>query len=260
MDPLKEQYDSQLADARRLLATDDRLLALIDPALDSTVMERFLIQYSSLAVQMTEPVEGWIRRAGERTIQVGLPDIGARLIKHAAHEANHHLMLIRDTEILVEHWNQHHSEQLDARQLLARAPTRPMREYIALHEDTIASDEPFGQVAIELEIEGISVSYAPHLVAACKRALGPAVNDGLSFLHDHVTLDVGHTQFNNRLMSDLLAARPAVVDRLARIGIRALEIYIAFFGECLEAARQIVGLGPMPAQQAAGRPQRHDSN
>ena len=77
-----------------------------------------------------------------------------------------------------------------------------------MHEDTIASDEPFGQVAIELEIEGISVAYAPKLLAACKRALGPEMKHGVSFLAEHVAIDVGHTAFNCRLMGELCTARP----------------------------------------------------
>jgi hypothetical protein len=45
---------------------------LRDPEMDATRFELFLIQYCSRGVRMTEPVESWIYRAGERCDAIGL--------------------------------------------------------------------------------------------------------------------------------------------------------------------------------------------
>jgi hypothetical protein len=186
---------------------------------------------------MTEPVDGWIRRAGERCIELGLPEVGGALLKHAKHEAGHHLLLVADTRLLVGRWNAHHPRTLDADVLMAQPATRAMRAYHELHESTIRSDMPYGQVAIELEIEGMSTSFGPRQLALCKNVLGPQALAGLSFIREHVALDVGHTVFNRNLMQQVLAVRPQSASKLAETGAIALRTYIDFFGECLAQAK-----------------------
>lgn len=234
---VKEQYEPHVRSARRRLETDPGIRTLLDPAIDPTLLERFLILYNASGVYMTEPVEGWIRRAGERCIAVGLPELGRSLTMHARHEAGHQLMMIADTRQLVARWNARHEPALDVDHLLSAPPLQATRRYIALHEDTIAGDMPFGQVAIEFEIEGVSVSLFTGLVEQWKRVLGPEIMSGLSFLKEHVEIDVGHTQLNEKMMERLLKARPGAAAELGRIGSAALDIYVAFLNECLASAR-----------------------
>jgi hypothetical protein len=225
---------------------------LLAPDIDARVLERFLIEYCSLGVQITEPVEGWIARSGERCIELGLTDIGQALAHHAAHEADHHLMFIEDTKKLVARWNTRHGQALDAEALIARKPTRAMQHYIQLHEDTIASETPFAQVAIELEIERLSVALLPDLLAQFRRVLGPEVLASLSFLGEHAALDIGHTHLNTRMMDTVLTQRPESAGDLARIGAEALFIYMAIFEECLGLALHAChGSRPLPVNAAS---------
>ena len=233
-----QSYEPRISNARQLLVTDQTIVTLLDPAIDPAVLERFLIQFSALGVQITRPVDGWIRRAGERTIAIGLTEIGQSLVTHSKHEAGHHLMLIDDTRLLVSRWNANRSLQLSADDLLAQPSTPAMNDYIALHEDTIASDMPYAQVAIELEIERMSTTFGPSLMSQCRRLLPPDSLDGLSFIKEHVAIDVGHTALNQRMMGRLLQLRPDAAERLAAVGTRALEIYVSFFGECLRMAQR----------------------
>jgi hypothetical protein len=234
---LKELYESSVLHARSLLETDLGIRALFDPEIEPVLLERFLIMYNASGVYMTEPVEGWIRRAGERCVEIGLTDIGRSLIMHARHEADHHLMLIADTRHLVAGWNARHRPPLNADHLLAAPPLRATRDYIKLHEDTIAGDMPFGQIAIEFEIERISVTLFTRLVERWKCVLGPEIMRGLSFLEEHVELDVGHTQLNEKIMERLLGLRPEAAASLGKVGAAALEIYVAFMNECLATTR-----------------------
>lgn len=235
---LAKSYEPELSRARALLVEDATIRALLDPRIPPALLERFLIQFSAWGVQITRPVDGWIRRAGERCLQLGLDEIGRSLVAHSKHEKDHHLMLMDDTRLLVDRWNARRAPPLSAERLFLEPATEAMRAYVALHEDTITGDAPFGQVAIELEIEGMSVSFGPRLIAQCLRVLGPDVVSGLSFIREHVAIDVGHTAFNQRLMDRVLAIRPDAAGRLAAIGGEALRIYVRFFGECLAAARR----------------------
>lgn len=235
---MEQTYVPLVQAAREQLQTHPTVAALLSPDIDALVLERFLIQYSALGVQITEPVDGWISRAGGRTVDIGMKEIGEHLTKHAKHEAGHHLMLLDDTKHMVESWNgRGNNPKLDLTALLTQSCTQAMNAYIKLHEDVIASEQPFGQVAIELEIEGISVAFLPGFIENCKRVLGDDVLAGMSFLTEHAALDVGHTAFNERLMNRLLEQRPEAAARLAQIGSDALGIYIAFFGECLATAQ-----------------------
>jgi hypothetical protein len=235
---LTTTYEPQLAGARQLLESDPTITTLLDPAIDPAVLERFLIQFSALGVQITEPVDGWIRRAGERCVALGLADLGQSLITHSKHEAGHHLMLIDDTRLLAARWNERRLPALDADALIAQAATPAMGDYMRLHEETIAGELPYGQVAIELEIERMSTTFGPRLMQQCRRVLAPELLAGLSFIKEHVAVDVGHTALNEKLMGRLLLLRPDAAARLSAIGSEALRIYVRFFGECLAVAQR----------------------
>jgi hypothetical protein len=209
---------------------------LLSPSIAPSTLHRFLIEYCSLGVQMTAPVESWIRRAGARCREIGLATLGDRLIKHAAHEAGHERLFIEDTKSLTVAYTARFGRKLDPAALIARSRTAAMARYIDLHEETILGPTPFAQVAIELEIEGLSVSLGPKLIAQFERVLGREILGCLSFLQEHVALDVGHTALNRRMLSQLLEERPAAVDALVDAGSRALSAYLDFLGECLGRA------------------------
>lgn len=232
MSRMKELYDPLLVEARERLGSDLILAKLASPSIDPTTFHRFLIEYSARSVAMTEQVDSWIRRAGERCNALGVPSIGAELEKHAHHEEGHHLMLIEDTKNLVEVWNREYpTAELDPEQLIAQPLAPATQAYIDLHEDVIKGEHPYAQVAIELEIEGLALSWAPEFVANVKGVLGDLVHGKLSFLHEHIALDVGHTAFNRRLMNKLLELRGGDVEQIADAGKRALHTYLDFLGQ-----------------------------
>jgi hypothetical protein len=206
---------------------------LVGPTMSAFELELFLIRFCSLGVHMTEPVEGWIRRAGERCSELGFGRLGRALRLHAVHEANHHLMMIEDTRKLVERFNGRHEQKLDADSLLSGGPTLATDAYVQLHEDVICGPAPFCQIAIEFEIENLSVTLGPRLIEQCRRLLGPEILAGLSFLHEHVAIDVGHTLFNRAELERVLLEDPQRAERLGHAGSAALDAYASFLRECL---------------------------
>ena len=195
-----------------------------------------------MGVQMTEPVDTWIRSAGRRCCELGLDDLGQALIRHADHEAGHHHMMINDTKALVDVWNSTHRGRTDGQpelsvdEVLNRAPTPGCEAYIKLHEETIASKAPWGQLGIEYEIERLSITAGPTVMANVAAVCGPERVQSLSFLTDHIALDEGHTVFNRRQLNELLAAHPEMADDLGRCGSEALDTHSRFISDCVEAA------------------------
>lgn len=232
-----EYYDASMQPVRERLRSTPGILGLLDSQVAAKTLHRFLIEYCALGVQITAPVDGWIRRAGARCREIGLGPLGESLIKHAANEAGHDRMFVQDTHSLAKLYEARYGTMLNVSELLSRPPTHAMRRYIDLHERTIAGPTPFGQVAIELEIEGLSVTLGPALMDQFHRVLGPEIISCLTFIEEHVALDVGHTALNRKMLSRLLVARPDCMDTLTSTGTEALETYIDFMTECFAIAK-----------------------
>ncbi len=237
---LLKQYEESMRTAREEFAQSRGVQTILSPSANPKWLHRFLIEWCALGVQVTRPVDGWIRRAGQRCIEIGAGEIGSSLIKHAEHEAGHDLMFVDDTHALVESYNATYGESLSAQELLAQDPTPGMRDYIDLHEETIKSETPFAQVAIELEIEGLSVREVPQMMAQFGRVLGEDTLNKLSFLQEHVALDVGHTAINEAMLSRLLSERPEALPLLVKTGARALSAYAQFLQDCVDNAEETV--------------------
>jgi hypothetical protein len=230
------QYEAGLEKARAEFNRNAAIIALFDGPIESERLEAFLIHFCSIGVAMTEPVASWITRAGQRCSEIGLNELGRALRAHASQEDGHHKLMEKDTHALVARWNRNHTLRLDATYLIAQEDTDGVREYKQVHEDTISGDAPYGQLAIEYEIERLSVIYGPQLLNLCARTLGSDVLDGLSFLRDHVELDVAHTKFNQSQLGRLMAEHPTFLPSLVAAGSGALDAYGRFLGDCLALA------------------------
>lgn len=234
---LYEIYESSIKSARMRFEQNSGMLEVLAPNVAPTVLELYLLYFNALGVPMTDSVEDWIRRAGQRCQKIGFTELGDLLCKHAQQEAGHHLMMIEDTRTLVSGWNARRTPKLDAEWFLTQPMAESTHLYRQLHEDVIASDTPFGQVAIEYEIEGLSVRYGSQLIDQCKKVLGSTVTEGLTFMEEHVLVDVGHTQLNTKLLKSLLEKNPEQVTTMVRIGEAALDAYASFLNHCLRRAQ-----------------------
>ena len=244
-----EKYTQQMSVVREAIQKSETARKLTEATTAPDQMLLWLINFSSRGVRMTAPVEGWIRRAGERCQELGFEDVGRQLVKHASQEHDHHLMMIEDTIALVNRWNSTHEEQLDATTLLERPATPSVQAYIDLHEDIIASEQPYRQVAIEREIEGLSLALGPSMIGRCRDLLGMDGLSEVSFITDHVELDVGHTAFNEKLLKKLFDAAPETVDAMIEAGTAALTSYLGFMTDCLD--KPVMASVHAPTQQTA---------
>jgi hypothetical protein len=222
--------------ARNRFAQSPTLAAVTAVDIEPLVLELFLLNFAATGVRMTAPVEGWIRRAAQRCEEIGYADLGRALRGHAAAEAGHHLMMVHDTKALVDRLNARHTPPLDAEQLLAAPPGQGALRYIEVHEAVIEGPAPFAQVALEYEIEMLPVRYGPTMVTSWVNRLGREILGSLSFITEHIELDVGHTKFNSRQLEGLLECNPEALSDLVSAGTDVLEAYGQFISDCLELA------------------------
>lgn len=237
--PAAELYQARIDKARKQFADSPALSTILSPDIEPKTLAAFLIYYNALGVSMTKPVETWIDRAGEACKAQGLKEIGKSLCLHAKHEAGHEQMMMKDTEVLVADWNTRYEPKLNAEELMAHPATEGVRKYIQLHEDVIVSDAPFCQLAIELEIENLSVSIGPSWIKQFKHVLGDEVVKKLSFLEEHISIDVSHTHFNEKQLNKFLSEYPEALDSLVNAGEKALKAYNMFLDDCIELAEEL---------------------
>jgi hypothetical protein len=239
---LLEAYEARLAIARERFDQHPAVRALFHNTITPATMEAFLISFAIVGVRMTEPVEGWIRRAGLRCGELGLEGLARALKGHAHQEADHDLLVLADARLLVERWNKAGKPELNVDALLDLPPTPGVAAYVCLHEGLISGPTPYGQLAIEYEIEMLSVNYGPRLIERCAGLLGDGILEGLSFLRDHVELDAGHTNFNRIQLGRLLEEHPGFLPGLVAAGSEALDDYAMFLGDCLGFLRSTASL------------------
>lgn len=232
-DVVRQRYEPPMTPARRSYEEDPALLRLRSADCPDDLFRLFMLRYSAHGVRMTEQVESWISRAGSRCIELGRDELGRALRAHARSEAGHQQLMENDARLLAKEWNRTHEPQVDAEALITGTPLYSTRKYIELHEKVIAGPRPYCQVAIEYEIERLSVVLGPGIVARCAVTLK---DDSYSFLAEHVELDKGHTAFNERQLRMLLESEQDDLVPLVETGQQALHSYRAFIAECVELA------------------------
>lgn len=240
-----DRYEQAMEPARRRFDEDAAVRAICEPGIGAEHLERFFLYWSALGVGVTEPVEGWIRRAGQacaRLGEAGVAELGVALEKHAKAEADHHLLFISDVRFLAKRATDAGRDVPDPDELLTLPLPEAAYPYRDLHESVIAGPEPYAQIAIENEMERQSLTFGPAVVANARAVLGDDVVGGLSFLDEHIELDVGHTKFNRRQMARFLDRYPHAMDALVAAGSAALDTYRVFLSYCVEISR------PVPAE------------
>jgi hypothetical protein len=82
--------------------------------------------------------------------------------------------------------------------------------------------------------------------------LGPDILPSLSFVTEHIDLDIEHTKFNARELASLIDRNPESLPALVAAGSAALDAYAQFLADCVELAenhcRAFPILSEAPAQ------------
>ena len=225
-------YEAALTPARADFS--NRMAALYDRATPS-VAALFLMHYSSQGVGMTRDVPTWITGAGTAAEAAGYRDLGRMLREHAVHEAGHHEMMERDVVSLVAWWNERFEKQLSAAAICGEAELAAVAAYRQLHLDLI-EQAPYAQIAVEFEVERLSVGEGPKLFRKVIGKLDLQVVRCLSFLTEHVAIDAGHTRLNERALGRLLKQHPETFAGLVQHGAAALDAYAGFIEGCFALA------------------------
>jgi hypothetical protein len=236
LEAFADRYESGMENTRKQFGANEEISGILT-ATDPAQLHLLIIRICSQGVHMTRPVEHWIRRAGERCEATGFVELGLFLKGHARGEAGHDRMYANDTRALVSLFNRNFNDSLDASVLLAEPPSPGVREYQELHEQAIASPYPYVQLAIEYEIERLSLQYGAAVIGHVAQVAGSEIAKSLSFIREHTRLDVLHTQHQRQNIGKLLRTTPAAIDQMVKTGTETLSAYLHYVSDCWAWAR-----------------------
>jgi hypothetical protein len=241
MSLVKELYEPYVLAARARIATDPVMRRVVDPATSPELLERFLLQFHALGVYLAEPLEGWNRRAGHRSLLLSQDTLGKSLLAHAKQASGLAQTMTEDVQVLVRRWNQRFRPVLHTERLLAQHPTDAMRSYRRLVEETLTGEFPSAQIAVELESTLLMQMMGPHLLANVARVLGREALEGLCALKAQSQPDAPRAVNQARLMEELVRTMPESARTFAELSAEALELHLRFMEDCLESAEAALG-------------------
>lgn len=205
--------------------------------IDHEIALLFIVYYCSLGVYMTEYVSSWIKRAGLRCQEMNLPTLGTALVKHAKEEEKHDILLHNDTVALTQLINKRFKLNMDESFFLSQPLSQGVLHYRTLHEECIEGNTPYGQIAIEYEIEKVSINHGPKFIYKCVQQYGFDLIKCLSFIRSHIKLDILHTRHNKKMLSDFLKDHPEGLATTIHYGAKALQCYSEYLEDCMQLAK-----------------------
>ncbi|MBB2913310.1 hypothetical protein FHS43_004608 [Streptosporangium becharense] len=239
------QYEMALESDRRRLIDDPAVAQVLSPSCDERSFVRWMLRHSAYGAHMTHDAERWISAPAAQhglpgaNEQHGLPDTdGSREPARTRAPAAGYGRMLADARATAAWWAERFSEAgaLDTDALLATAPPASVAFYTRLRENVISGPLPFAQLAIWYEVERLSVTVGPALVANCRRIFG-ADRACYAFLAERVEFGADYTAFRRRQVDAALTASPSTLDVMIKTGKTALAAYASLMTECWELAQ-----------------------
>ena len=231
---LAEQYEQRVQEARQKFNDSLAIQALTSSAGSDPHLIMFLINFCSNGIGMTKPVQSWVSRVGDRCIELGLQEEGQQFKMHAIEKSYRHVALQADLKMLVAYWNAGgYQPHLSVEKLLARPLSPGVIAYQKMHEDIIASSNPFSQFVVEYEVDRLSIEYGAWMMRRCMERFGKVFLSRISYFQSNVSIQIGKLQFNWLGLGRVLAAHPDYMDAFVDIGKRTLAVYQCFLADCV---------------------------
>lgn len=236
----QNEYQKRCEIARQNFASKPVVREIFVAGIEPQLLKLFMIHWSALSAGLTEPIPVYLKRAGERCAELGLPEMAEFFHEHEEEEDGHENWAIADVRKLVEIWNRETPNfPLDVEELLANKFSPAVKRYHQLHESVIEGDAPWDELAIDVEIELISTTYGPILLKNCVACMGQNAFPSISFLHEHVSADVGHTETNFQVIHELISRHLEYTHSLVGTAIAALDSYADFLEEAMIQAKKV---------------------
>ena len=234
--PEVRSYNVAMADARSKMKSKIRKLYKNKSSKELAI---FLIYFYALGYHMAQPKAKWIEQASQACKKRGLNNLNEFLASRGEEEGRRHLLMRHDLQELINLVYHRFEIRLDLEKILALAKVSlPVTRFIQLHEERVSIEFPSQQLAIQTEIELISLLFGPNFLAFCSRKLGGEILKCLSFVRYNSSCDVSYSMENFTWIRNLLKEYPDLLNELSSGAQQALSIYTDYLNECQTLTRK----------------------
>lgn len=228
-------YERALEPTRRRVTELGQLRGLLSSKTSDapSQLHAFLIQWTSLSVQLHEPNEQFLADASQRCAELGETKLALTLLHIALDAIDVYRLLADDTRTLAHLWNGRRLPRLDMTSLLTQPITQAIRRCYEHQTQLVFGAEPWAELAAMFEVHTLFASLADDLVAAATRLLGEDARAGLRTLH--ALKQARSNSLLTTAMQTVLTTHPERHADMVAAGQRTLELYAEFVLECLVA-------------------------
>ncbi len=228
------EYEQQLTDARVKFAHSINALTTQSTPQD---LAFFLLNYCALGATMNKPIESWIKKASKHCQKLNYLELANYLQQHAQQSTHHQALLRHDTQALTHWLNKKYQLNLDSQHYLKQKATTGIKQYQKLREQHAKGATPYCQLAIDYEVERLSIVHGFTLVKLCACKLGLPILKNLSFIRENVKREAGEHQASQQQMQKFLKANPQKLMPLVEAAKTALDAYHYYLQDCLIKAK-----------------------
>ena len=247
-------YHRGLEHARAELLSRSELRELVDPATPAARLHAFLIQWTTLSLQLQEPTEQIFVEASRRCEDLGRSQLSLTMLRLAADSIARYRLVANDTRVLVGLWNERQNKRrlptLNLTQVLTQQHSAAVRDLHQLQRTLASSARPWTVLASIFEAEAMLASVAPRVASHAEAMIGPEVKRGMRCVEDIARL--AHSGRLPTTMAELLRGDPDTLELSVDTGVHTLQLYQRFLGECSVAATNLAARSDgRPADDAA---------
>lgn len=228
--PALHAYENAMESARRRLDERDELRRLNDAGTDPGLVHAFLIQWTSLSVQLHEPLELFLAEASRRCAALGESKLALSLLHVAVEAIEVYRLLADDTRALAQLWNSRRLPHLDLTSLLTQPATQAIRHSHEHQRQLVLGAEPWAELAAVFEIHARLAATADRTIEQVTRLFGEDARPGLRSLR--MLAQHGRESSLHRTTLAFLTAHPEHLTTLVAAGTRTLDLYADFLVEC----------------------------
>jgi hypothetical protein len=227
-----KEYENAMVEARVTLA--HRLTRLVQEATREN-LGFFLIYYTALGADMADPMDKILHKASKRCRKLEYSMLADAFDQQAGEAIQHCRAMKDDTKIWLDWWNKKHQLNLSAKDYL-RHPSMPsIQASRDLHEDIVAYQSPYAELAIAYELQRTEMIHSFTLIKLAILKFGTGALRRLGFIRRAIQLK-HHKPINKKLLMDFLQENPETRAAMIEKARASLLIYGDFLEECFSLA------------------------
>ena len=203
-------------------------------------LEFFLLHHCVLGRLMTEQIGDWLNAAVNKSDALGYGELSRSLAEYRDIGFKRHELLGKDLPLLLQWINRRHQIELVSSYFHKKSVSEGVKKFLKLHEQVLKGKQPYRELAIQYEMERITMVHGYTLIQWCKLRFGKSVLRNLSAFRYQIKNNQQRTIILEQIQKQFIKKHPEVVDDMIEASVATLECYARYLVDCFDLAEQSV--------------------